>query len=177
MRPLLAGQGCRRGCWGGRMARRHLDLYLLAAHQAQTGSPLGPAAPISPEHGGRGHRERMRLHTHTAGLGRGSTLPLTLPLRLLSQRTGVACSDARRIEDAQAAIRFSAALRRREELPGRTAQRPSGLAGKVLPGEAALFARLARLCQGQSKLGGAHRLRLEVMAQFQARVPDPLADE
>jgi hypothetical protein len=78
MRSLLAGQRGRRAIWSRNGARCHLDLHPLAAQQMQTRPPLYPAAPVSPEHRRRGHRERMQEQAHSAGFGGGAPVSLAL---------------------------------------------------------------------------------------------------
>jgi hypothetical protein len=98
----------------------------------QTRPPLYPAAPVSPEHRRRGHRERMQERAHSAGFGGGAPVSLAL----LAQRTRAALADPGGIEHPQRPIGFSTLLRRREPLPRRVAQGAVGLEGKVTSREA-----------------------------------------
>src|SRR5437764_1199625 len=138
--------------------------------------------------GFRPNDQWMQQHTHLARLRGGAALPLTL----LAQGTGTATTDTGRIDDAQAPIGFSALLMRTKLLASGTPQRPIWLERKVLtreavrfPGQAHLRGSIAggRSCvrwdrrDGSSKLGGAQRSWLKLMAQLQAHVPDPLTDD
>ena len=130
----------------------------------------------------------MQKHTHLARLSGRAAIPLTL----VAQGTGTTTADAGRIDHAQASIGFLAPLVCHKWLIGWTAQRPVRLEGKVLPREAASFPgcgnrglAIARggglllfgLEQSGSKLGGAYRIRMKLMPQLQAYVPDPLTDD
>src|SRR5207244_13268179 len=86
-------------------------------------------------------------------------------------------------------------LVRHRPLASGTAQRPIGLEGKVLSRETASFpgqgygsfpvplnrslrgGLLVRRWESGSELSRAHRLRMELMAQFQTQIPHPLADQ
>lgn len=173
--------------WAEGAARFHSDLHPLAPYQLQARPPLYAMAPVPPEQRRRGEGQRMQEHAHPARL---PGVP-GMPLALLAQPTGTAVAYLSGIDHTQAPIGVAAMFRRRERLPGRTAQRPIRLARKVSTREAAVFPGLAwhrwsiplcgssrgGLCwcskPGGSKLGGPHRLRLEVMAPFQPQVPDP----
>jgi len=130
----------------------------------------------------------MQQHTHPAGLQRGTTMPLALR----AQRAASTVADARRIHQPQAAISLATRFSRSERLPSRATQRPIGLEGKVASREAVLVEGQGHLGWGiargrscvflgwwksWSKFGGAQRCWLQVMAQFQAHVPHPLADD
>src|SRR5260370_35680105 len=139
----------------------------------------------------RPNDEGMQQHAHLARLGGGWALPLTL----LAQRTGSATAEAGRIDHTQAPIGFSAPLVDAQGLAGRTAERAIWLGNKVSPREAAMFPGQG-LCDWaiplhgsrgeglllfcgevcRSKVGRAHRLRMQLMAKLQAQGPDPLAD-
>jgi hypothetical protein len=123
-------EGWRSGGWW-----RQAHLQALVAHQPHAGTPMCSAAPIAPEERGRTHLERMQQHAHLARLSCRAAIPLTL----LAQLAGTTAADAGAIHHAQAAIGFAALLMREQGLVSRTAQRPIGLEGKVLTGEAARF--------------------------------------
>jgi hypothetical protein len=114
----------------------------------------------------------------------------------LAPRTLATLADPSRRDDRQASIHFFAPLLHTERLPGRTVQPPIWLEGEVSTREAASFPgqghssrsislRGSRrvgsllLCGQASrcKLGRAHRLRMKLMPQFQAKVPHPLGDD
>jgi hypothetical protein len=191
-RALCARQdhGCSGWRSGGRWRQTHLKA--LMTHELDTSAPVCFAAPIAPEDWGRTHPQRMQQHTHLARLCGG----VALPLALLAQRAGTATANAGSIHQAQAPIGFSALLMRAQRLFGWTLQRSIRLESKILAGEAARFpehadvrgsiARRERCVwrqrwnewsqgDGRSKFGGADWIRLELMPQFQAQVPHPLA--
>jgi hypothetical protein len=156
------------GGWG------QLDLHLLVNEQLPASPAMGSPTPVSPEQGSGPNRERMEQHAHPTWLLRVPAMPLTL----LSQETASTLADASRIHETQAAISLTALFGRRESLPSRAMQRPISLKDKVLPREAIAFegqghlgwriARggsrvLFRHWEGRSKLGGAQRLRRELM--------------
>jgi hypothetical protein len=138
---------------------------------------MQPPIPVPPQERNRPHSEGMQQHTHLARLRGGSALPLTL----FTQRTGTATTNAGRIDHTQAAISFSALLVNAQGLPGGAAERPIWLGNKVTPREVASFPGQGAcswslpLCW--SEFSGAYRLRMQPMAQFQAQVPYPLADD
>jgi hypothetical protein len=134
---------------------------------------------------GAGHSRRRRFSGRAA-----------IPLALLAQGTGTTAADAGCIHDAQASVGFSASLMGHQRLASRTAERSVGLESKVLPREATCFPGLAYHCrsvplnrrslhrsflesrrESRSKLGRAHRIRMELMTQFQTQIPHPLADQ
>src|SRR5260221_5563322 len=130
----------------------------------------------------------MQQHTHPAWLQSGATMPLAL----LSHGTTSTLTDASRIHQPQAAIRLPARFGRREGLPSGATQHAIRLKDKIVPrktvafeGQSYLGGRIARgrncvllrRWKGRSKLGGAHRLRLKLVPQLQAEVPDPLRDD
>src|SRR6266536_1019320 len=169
-----------------------LHVYPLMAQELDAGTSIPPAAPVPPQQRSRSDREGMQKHTHLTRLG----CHFALPLALLAQRARAATADAGGVHDAQASIGFPAPFVRRQLLPGGTAQCAIGLEGKVATREAIGFPGRSdfrwsiSLCRGsrveslsllsqvsRSKLGGAHRIGVQVMAQFQTEVPEPLADE
>jgi hypothetical protein len=192
MGALRTGQGRRLAWW--RCLCRSLLLHVqpLAAKPLHTGPAMLSPAPISPEQGSRTDAEGMEQQTHAARV-RGS---LPVPLTLLTQGARTTRADVGLIDDTQAAITFPAPFGCREARPSRTAQRAVGLERKVRPREAARFPGQSRgsssipgsrgagrspilrgRLQGWRELGGAQRLRLSLMAQFQAEVPDPLRND
>jgi hypothetical protein len=115
-----------------------------------------------------------------------------MPLALLAQWAVATVADSRTVEHAQTAIRFAALLSGTQRFALWTQQHAVGLEREVLPGEAP---RLPRQSDGRwavallrgwvrpspgcarnggSKLGGAQRLRGELMPQFEPEVPGPL---
>jgi len=92
-------------------------------------------APVTPEQRLIPNGEWMQQHTDLARFRGGIAIPLTL----LAQRTGTTTVHTGSIDHAQAPIGFSAVFMRQERAPGRTAQRPIGLEGKVSSGEATRF--------------------------------------
>src|SRR5271167_8789 len=130
----------------------------------------------------------MQQYTDLTRLLGGAALPLTL----LAQGTGTATTNTGRIDHTQAPIGFSALLMGNQRLASGTPQRPIRLERKVLtreavrfPGQTHLRGSIARgrsrvrwdRGDGRSKLGGAQRSWLKLMAQLQAHVPDPLTDD
>ncbi len=120
----------------------------------------------------------MQEYTDLTRLGGGASHPLTL----LAQWAGATTADAGGIDHTQAAIGFSAPLMDDQGLVSGTTKRAIWLGEKVCAREPASFPTRAYLSrsipggrrrmwldggQGWSKLGGAYRLRLELMAQFQ----------
>src|SRR5260370_25039938 len=95
---------------------------------------LSPA-PVPPKEWSDRHGKGLQQDTDLARLGRGVALPLTL----LTQRTRAATANAGRIHHTQAAINFSTPLLGNKLLPGWTAQRPVGLARKILTRKASCF--------------------------------------
>lgn len=181
MRPLLTRQRWRRGRWAESAIRCHLDLHLLSTQQVNAGAPLFAAAPVAPEQRSRGNGQRVQEQADPAWMfGRRS-----MPLTVRTQPAGATITDAGLIDHAQAPIRFSTLFRRREQRSGGTTQRTIGLASKVSTRVATVFPGLTGHCraypcagaavaattgappQGGGKLGGPHRLRRKLMAQFQ----------
>ena len=192
MRTLRTGKGRRRESWAGRTPGLHLHLHLRLPEQLLARTSMVPTTPVSPKQGRRPNDEGRQEHTHPTRLGGGFAMPLTL----LAQKTGTATADAGRIHDAQASVSLGAPLLRNKRLTSRTAQRSIRLEGKVSTREAALFPGQGHGCrsiplggrrqvsrlfacrrESGSKLGGAHGIRMKLMAQFQAQVPHPLADD
>ena len=144
MRPCWTRQGRRLGRWAGSTASLRLDLHALAAHQLQAGSALGPSAPVAPDERRRSDGQRVQEDAHPAWMfGR-----LPMPLTVFAHPTGATITDAGRIHDAQAAIRFSTLFGGSKLRSGGTAQGAIGLAGKVTTREPALFPGLAGRCRG-----------------------------
>jgi hypothetical protein len=127
----------------------------------------------------------MQQHTDLARLCSSGALPLTL----VAQGTRTTTAKAGSIDHAQASIGFSPVFMREQLLMSRTEHRPIGLERKVLPRVPPSFPSTSNhgspvaLCRWlpsfgldecRSELGGTHRLRLEVMPQFQPEVPYPL---
>jgi hypothetical protein len=148
---------------------------------------MNSAPPIMPEDRRRADRHWMQQDAHLAGLRRRPAIPLTL----LAQWTGTATADTGPIHDAQAAIGFSASLMGGKRLVGGTAQRAIRLEREIRASETARFEgdgnrRLAIPTGGglllvgfghrQSELGGTYWIRMKLMPQFQAEIPDPLRD-
>jgi len=144
MRPLLAGARRSRGGWAGRVASLQRDLPSLAAHQLQASSALTSPAPVAPEQRRQGDGQWMQEQAHPARL---PGVP-GMPLAVLAPPAGTAIAPAGRREDAQAAIGLAAVFRRRERLPGGTAQGAIGLERKGSASEAALLPGLAWHGQG-----------------------------
>lgn len=130
----------------------------------------------------------MQQYAHLARLSGGGAIPLAL----LTQRTGAATANAGRIHDAQTPIGFSASLVRYQRLASGATQRAIGLKRKILTGEATCDPAQAHLrgsiARGRSRVrwgrrdgrsngGGAHRVSLKLMTQFQTQVPHPLSND
>ena len=191
MRPLRTGQRRRWERWSGRKIRFYPHLQALVTKKLHTRPPMLPTAPILPEDGERPDDQWMQQHAHLARLRSG----VPLPLALFAQRTRAATTDASRIHYAQAPIGLSAPLMGTKLLTCWTVKRAIRLEDKILPREAARFPGQSDFCrpvplnrslrggllvcrwERWSKLGGAHRVRMKLMAQLQTEVPDPLADE
>jgi hypothetical protein len=126
----------------------------------------------------------MQQHADLAWLFGSAAVPLTL----LAQWAGATMANAGSIHDTQAPIGFSAVFMWDEFLRSRAPQGPIRLKSKVLarkascfPGQAHVWGSIARergseggRWDGRSKFGRADRIRLKLMPQFQAQVPDPL---
>ncbi len=134
----------------------------------------------------------MQEDAHLARLLRG----VALPLALLPLRTRTTVANAGRIDHTQAPISLSTPLLRSERPACWTPQRPIGLERKVLPREATHFpgrrrgrwtisrrrrgrswtrgSLLTLRWEGRSKFGDAHRVRMKLLPQFEADIPDPL---
>jgi hypothetical protein len=183
---------CGSDAWSGRIPRSQLDLDALVAKQLDAGTPMNPSTPVTPEERLISDDERMQEHAHLARLGSGAAIPLTL----FAQRAGATTPDAGRIHHTQTAIGFSAPLMRGKLLASRATECAIWLKSKVLTREAASFPGQGHGCrpvplnrslrvgflfvskwESRSKLGGAHWGGSKLMAQFQAEVPHPLADE
>jgi hypothetical protein len=95
----------------------------LLIKQVPAGPPMMPTAPVSPEKRFRTYKQWMQQHTYLVWLLRSTTLPLTL----LTQRTGATTAPAGGIHDTQAAIGFSASLMRDQRLVSGATQRVIGL--------------------------------------------------
>src|SRR5258708_7177465 len=125
----------------------------------------------------------MQQDAHLARLFGSAAIPLTL----VAQGTGTATADAGCIHHAQASIGFSAPLMDTKRLASRTAQRPLWLGEKILSSETARFlgesyfswpiplwgrrrdgSLILHRGEDWSKLGRAHRIGMELVAQFQA---------
>jgi len=173
------------------ISRLCLDFYALVAKQVDTRVPMKPAAPIVPEKRFASDAERMQQHADLARLCRC----IPIPLALFAHRTRATTANARSIHDTQAAISFSTVLMWGKCLVCRAPKRSIGLERKVLACEATGFPGRTHCWWGiasgrsgvwwsgwksRSKLGRAHRLRLELMAQrtarrFQTRLARPVA--
>ena len=192
MRPLRARKDRGRGGSASLTALPVLHLHPLTAQQLDAGASMLSATPIEPEERSRTDDERVEQHTHLARLFGGAALPLTL----LAQRTGTATADAGCIHQAQTPIGFWASLVRMKRLPCWATQRPIWLEGKVSTREPTLFPGQSDIwwpiswCgrrkvghffvpwrTRRGKLGGAHRIRMQVMTQFQTQVPHPLRND
>ena len=125
----VRGGGQRSSRWR-RDRETHFDP--LVAHQLQTGAPVFPATPISPQQRRGTHRERMEQEADPTRLCRGVPVPLTL--RTLWALATIA--DAGAGEETQTAISFPALLGRAQRLALWAAQHAIRLEGKVLPREA-----------------------------------------
>lgn len=166
-----------------------LHIYPLGAQELDAGPSIPSATPIMPQQRSRADYQRVEQHTHLARFFGGVALPLTR----LAERTRTATADAGRIHHPQASIGFPTSFVDRERLPCRAAQRPIWLLGKLstreatgFPGQRHLWWPISlwgrrdvghlfvRRRAGRSELGGAHRIRMKLMAQFQAEIPDPL---
>ena len=112
----------------------HLDLQVLAM-QTQTGVPLVPPMPVSPEERSRADRQGMKQNAHLARLGRGPPVPLAL----VAQGTRTAVANAGGIDDPQAVVMLSTVLMGDQHVASRTPQGSIRLEGKVGSGEAASF--------------------------------------
>lgn len=172
----------------GRESRRKGHLNPLVSHELHTGTSVLSATPILPVQRRGTDPEGMQEKTDPTRLCRGLSMPLTL--RTLWAVAAIADPSAG--EDAQTAIRFPALLGGTQRLAFWTVQHAVGLEGEIVPREAPSLPRqsngrravalhrwllgsgLWRFCHGRGKLGGAQRLWLELMAQFESEVPGPL---
>ena len=188
MRALCTRQGHRRDGWGSRVPELHLDLHALVTKQLHAHPSMVSATPVPPEDGLRTDGQWMQQHANLAGFRSGAAIPLTL----LAQGAITTTANAGCIDHTQAAVAFSAPLMSTKLLIRRAAQRAIRLEGKILPREAARFPGQSDFCwsvplnrslrggllvcswERWSKLGGTHRIRLQLMAQLQSEVPDPL---
>ena len=196
MGTLCAGKGCRLDSQARRSGRPDLDLdaTLRAGAGYRRVGGLDDSSPAR----GAAHPQRQ---ADGAGRSRGLRLArfAPLPLALLAQRAGAATANAGGIHHAQASISFSAVFVRNQLLVSRAPKRPIELASKVLAGKAACFpggsggrwtiprrrsgggwtsgCLRASRWESRSKLGGAHRHRLQLVPQFESDIPDPLADD
>src|SRR5215472_4993723 len=150
-----------------------------------------PPAPIPPEQWRGPNLKRMQHHTDPTRLRSGFSVPLTLR----AHRAAATLTDPGAGEHTQTAIRFAALFRGTQRLACWTEQHAIGLEGEVLPREASCLPRqcdggraiplyrcLLRFglwwaCHGGCELGGAQRLRLELVPQFEPQVPDPLRND
>src|SRR5690348_7857188 len=101
--------------------------------QTQTGVPLVPPVPVSPEEWSRGYRQGMK---QAADLARFARLA-PAPLALFAQGTRATIANTGRIDDSQTAITFSPSLMGDQDVARWTPQRPIRLKGKVGSSEAA----------------------------------------
>ena len=165
----------------------------MLAAQLDARPSVPPPTPIPPEQGCGTDDEGMQEHTYLARFGGRDAIPLTM----FPQGTRTTAANARRIDHAQASIGLSTPLLDTKLLARWTVKRAIRLESKVLPRETACFPgqsdfcrsvsldrRSLRLelpwnrrCKGRSKLRRAHGIRMKLMAQLQAEVPDPLADQ
>ena len=165
-----------------------LNLLALGAYQLNAGSPIEPATPISPEEWFSPDGQGMEHETDLARLCGVTPFPLTL----LTQRAGTTIADTGSIDQAQTPIGFWTPFLQGQRRSSRAAQRPVRLERKVLAGETTRFpgrgSRGGCIALGRSRssgyllvcrreLGGADWIRMQVMAQFQSHVPDPLTDD
>jgi hypothetical protein len=159
-----------------------LHVHSLGVHKLDAGPSIAPATPITPQQRSRANHERMQQHADLARLFGGMALPLTL----LTQRTGAATAHTGSIHHPQASIGFRASLVDSQRLACRAAQGPIWLEGKLSTREATGFPEqshiwwpislggrrkvgyiFVRRRAGRGKLGGAHRIRMKLMTQFQ----------
>ena len=170
-----------------------LDLDALIAQELDTGASVDPTTPVLPVERRIPNDKRMEQDAH-----RPSFRPL--PLALLAQRAGAATANAGGIHHAQASISFSAVFVRNQLLASRAPKRPielasprpgrkSGLLSEAgsgsrwtIPGRRSGGGRTsgclrASRWESRSKLGGAHRHRLQLVPQFESDIPDLLADD
>lgn len=115
-----------------------------------------------------------------------------VPQAVLAQGTRTTVLDSGSVEHPQAAIGFTALFGGMQGLACPIAQCPIRLEDKIALREAASFPGQSDpgagitchrsrfglpLWQGSSKFGSAQRSWLQLMPQFEAEVPDPLADD
>jgi hypothetical protein len=111
------------------------------------------AAPVMPEERRSCDREGMQQNTDLPRLCGGSAIPLAL----FAQGTGPTTANAGSIDDAQAAIGFSAVFMWEQFLVGRATQRPIGLESKILATEAACFPGQAHMRRSIARDGSRVR--------------------
>lgn len=175
----------RRWKWkGGRTAWFHPHLQPLIPYP-HTNAPMNTPVPVAPEDRLRTDGKGMQQHTHLARFGGRTATPLTL----LTQGTGTTPADAGRIHHTQAPIAFSASLMGDQRLASRTTERAIRLERNVLTGKAPCFPRRTHVrgsiarggnrvwWSGRRTLGRADWIRMQLMSQLQAEVPDPLRDD
>ncbi len=182
-------KGRRRDGETGGGGRPDLELDALMAHQLDACPSVVPTTPVTEDEWVQAQRPRDAT-AHSPGAASWLCCPAIDTARGI--RPGTATTVTSRIDDAQAPIGFSALLMGTKLLASGTAQRPIWLERKVLTREAARFPGQAHLRgsiargrsrvqwdrrDGRSKLGGAQRSWLKLMAQLQAHVPDPLTDD
>lgn len=192
MRSLCPREDGRRDDSESLTGRFELHIHALTTHELHGCSAVLPAAPVPPEQGSSSNARGVQQDTHPAGLCRGAIVPLAL----LAQGTRTTLANASGIHEAQDASTFAASLLHKEGGSGWATQGPIGFSGKVLSREAPTFpgqghhrldiakhrlrrvgSLLLRRQGSRGKLGRAHRLRLKLMPQLQADIPDPLRDD
>lgn len=121
--------------FGSQGSRPDLHVYPLRAQQLYAGPAMLSPTPVTPEQGRVAQGERVEQHTHLTRLFGGTAVPLAP----LTQGTGAAAVNTGCIHHTQVSIAFLASLVRSQRLPGRAAQRPIRLEGKVATREASAF--------------------------------------
>src|SRR5690348_1630323 len=99
------GTGKRRSSDGERgIPSLQLDLHPLVTKQVDTGTPMTPSIPVTPEDWSRTDHHWMQQHADLTWLRGGPAIPLAL----FTQGAGATTADTGRVQHAQAAISFSA---------------------------------------------------------------------
>jgi hypothetical protein len=165
------------------------------AKQVDAGTSMNPSTPVSPEERFSADHEWMQQHADLARFLGG----VAMPLALLAQQARTATANAGGIHYAEAAISLSTVLLGKQRVSCWAPKRSVWLERKVCARKAACFPGGGRggwsiprdgRCggwtsggvlvlrrEGRSKLGGAHRVRMKLMPQLQAQVPDPLGHQ
>ena len=187
MRALRTGKRRRRGVWAHGESLLHLHLEVLAA-QRQARTSMAPTTPVTPSERFRPDDEWMRASRSPGAAWRWRCPAIdTAPAEGRGGNCGCwlhrLCAGSHRLLGV---ARAPPATGRRgngacHRAGGESLDPSSGFVSRANPPGGSIARGRSRVRwgrrDGRSKLGGAHRIRMQLMAQLQAQVPHPLAHD